>query len=118
MTASAETIDFTDHNVQFDPGGPDPSVSRLTVDFKVFRRGPTHVCGLIYTTNFWVDRLTSFARFQHFDGDFEIWQAETSASGPIGQRPTFEYLIFCYDHRDINTIRKIYNNNSGETFRI
>ena len=119
MAASAENIGFTDHNKEFDAGGPGPSVTRLTVDFTVFRVGPTHVCGLIYTTNGWVDRLTSVARFQQLNGDFELWQAKTSVSGPIAGPPAnFEYVIFCYDHRDTNTIRKIYNNNNGETFRI
>ena len=119
MAASAETIGFTDHNKVFEPGGPGPSVTRLTVFFTVFRVGPTHVCGLIYSTNFWVDRLTSVARFQGLNGNFELWQANTAVSGPTGGPPAiFEYVIFCDDHRDVNTIRKIYNNNNGETFRI
>ena len=89
------------------------------VDFDGVQSGSYDVCGLIYTTNGWVDRLTSVARFQQLNGDFELWQAKTSVSGPIAGPPAnFEYVIFCYDHRDINTIRKIYNNNNGETFRI
>ncbi len=68
MVATAERIDFVSHDVDFDPGGPGPSVSRLTVNFKVFRRGPAHVCGLIHTTDFWKTPDTQLAVFQRFEG--------------------------------------------------
>jgi hypothetical protein len=107
MVATAERIDFVSNKVDFDPGGPGPSVSRLTVSFKVFRRGPAHVSGLIYTTDFWKTPLTELAAFQRFEEDFEVWRADVSAEGPIGQGAKFEYVIFCDDHRGVTEVRKI-----------
>jgi hypothetical protein len=118
MVATAERIDFLSHDLDLDFGGPTPAVSRLTVNFRVVRAGPAHVCELIYTTNFWVTPLTDRAVFQRFEGDSEVWRAEVGASGPIGQPPHFEYVIFCDDHRGVTEVKRIYNTNNGETFRI
>lgn len=123
MTASAERINFISHNIAFVQGSPGPfpfpSRSTLTVDFAVFRRGPAHVAGLLYTVSFWASRSTAYASFQRFENDLEIWRATVTENGPDAfQRASFEYVIFCDDHRGNNEVRKIYNTNNGETFRI
>ena len=52
MTASAERIDFVSHTARnVAHAGGQSSV--LTVNFNVFRRGPAHVSGLSYTSDFW-----------------------------------------------------------------
>lgn len=124
MVATAERIDFIRHSATFGGVTPPLSASTLTVDFRVFRRGPAHVCGLIYTTDngevdhrdFWVTREVALASFKQFEGDFEVWQAVVSVGGHgmVG----FEYVIFCDDHRGEREIKKIFNTNNGETFRI
>lgn len=114
MTASAERIDFVDHVARniANQGGLS---SVLTVNFRVFRRGPAHVCGLTYTTDFWATPREAPARFMRFDGDFEVWQAIATVSG---NDASFEYVIFCYDHRDVQNVRRIYHTNFGNTFQI
>jgi hypothetical protein len=114
MAASAERIDFIGHSALniANQGGLS---SVLSVDFRVFRRGPAHVAGLFFTTNFWATRLEAGAAFQHFDGDFEVWRAQAHVAG---NNVNFEYVIFCFDHRDVQNVRAIYNTNFGETFRI
>lgn len=124
MAASAERIDFVDYSiVSFEQRrlGPSPfnSHSILVVNFGIFRRGPTHVAGLLYTTKFWAERKTVFASFKGFQGELELWRASVREEGPSAyESASFGYIIFCDDHRDINAVRKIYNTNNGETFRI
>jgi hypothetical protein len=77
--------------------------------------GPAHVAGLIYTVDFWRPPETVLAAFQRFDGDFEVWQA-TARVGFMDA--SWEYVIFCDDYRDIQNIKKVYDTNGGETFRI
>jgi hypothetical protein len=114
MAASAERIDFVGHSARniANQGGLS---SVLTVDFKVFRRGPAHVAGLVYTRDFWATPLTAIGKFQRFDGDFEVWQAQATVPS---NNAAFEYVIFCEDYRDVQNLRRIYNTNFGETFRI
>ena len=123
MVATAERIDFISHNIVFEQGSPGPipiaGRSTLTVNFRVFRRGPAHVSGLIYTTNFWIRPQTALAQFQSFEGDNELWRAIViESSNAFNQRVSFEYVIFCDDHRGNSEVEKIYNTNNGETFRI
>jgi hypothetical protein len=114
MAASAERIDFVGHSARniANVGGQS---SELTVNFRVFRRGPAHVAGLIYTSDFWITPREAIAKFQTFSGEFEVWQAKVVVGG---HNASFEYVIFCNDHRDVQNVRKIYNTNNGETFRI
>lgn len=114
MAASAERIDFVDHTAKkFTTQGGNSS--SLTVNFKVFRRGPAHVAGLTFTTDFWVTPREAIAKFQRFEGDSEVWQATASVPG---HGVTFEYIIFCYDHRDVQNVRRIYHTNFGNTFQV
>lgn len=113
MAASAQRIDFVSDSATniANQGGLS---SLLTVNFRVFSRGPSHVAGLSYTTDFWVTPREAIARFQGFAGDFEIWQAQASAAG---NGVTFEYIIFCRDNRDFQNVRQIYHTNFGNTFQ-
>lgn len=114
MVATAEFIQFDNHQATSNvtQGGES---STLVVNFRVFQRGPAHVSGLIYTVDFWRTPQTVLAAFQRFDGDFEVWQA-TARVGFTDA--SWEYVIFCDDHRDIQNIKKVYDTNGGETFRI
>lgn len=114
MSASAERIDFVDQRA-INIANQGGQSSLLTVNFRVFKRGPAHVAGLIYTRDFWATPLRTNAKFRTFDGDFEVWQAQASVSG---NNASFEYVIFCDDHRDIQNVRTIYHTNFGETFQI
>jgi hypothetical protein len=111
---SAERIDFVGHNAK-NSNNRGGASSILTVDLRIFKKGPSHVVGLTYTTDFWKTRNEQLASFQNFDGDFEVWQAKVNAPG---NNVSFEYVIFCDDYRDIQNVKKIYNTNNGETFRI
>lgn len=112
---TALRIDFVSHTAVGDvnEGGP---FSQLTVNFRVFGRGPTHVAGIMYTTDFWVTPVDTLARFQTFDGDFEVWQAQVTVPG--SDSFPFEYVIFCKDFRGDEDVPEIFNTNGGETFRI
>jgi len=114
MPATAERIDFISHLARnaIDQGGQH---SVLTVNFRVFRRGPAHVAGLTYTSDFWKTPMEALAKFQHFDGDSEVWQA-IAVVGKIDV--TFEYIIFCRDHRDIQNVKNVFHTNFGNTFQI
>jgi hypothetical protein len=111
---SAISIDFLGHSATnvANQGGQS---TRLTVDFAVRNKGPAHVAGVTYTSDFWATPHEGLARFQHFDGDREIWRAEVSVAG---LNASFEYVIFCRDYRDINNVAQVFNTNGGETFRI
>jgi hypothetical protein len=114
MAATAERIDFVSHSATngVTRGG---ETSGLEVNFSVFRRGPWHVAGLTYTTDFWVTPREAIARFIRFEGDAEVWQARASVPG---NDATFEYIIFCYDHRDVQNVKRIHHTNFGDGFQI
>ena len=81
----------------------------------MFTRGPAHVAGLRYTTDFWKTPLTAIANFQRFEGSFEFWHAEAQAPG---NNVTFEYVIFCDDYRAVQNVKSIYHTNNGEAFHL
>lgn len=112
---TALRIDFVHHTAVGDvnEGGP---FSRLTVNFRVFSRGPAHVAGITYTTDFWMTPVDALARFQAFDGGFEVWQAQVTVPG--SDSFSFEYVIFCKDFRGDEDVPEIFNTNGGETFRV
>jgi hypothetical protein len=59
------------------------------------------------------------AEFQGFEGDNELWRAIVVENGSsFNQRVSFEYVIFGDDHRGNTEVKKLYNTNNGETFRI
>jgi hypothetical protein len=112
---TAQRIDFVDHTAvgEINQGG---RFSTLTVDFRVFSQGPAHVAGITYTADFWATPVDALARFQAFDGDFEVWQARVTVPG--SESFSFEYVIFCKDFRGDDDVPEIFNTNGGETFRI
>src|SRR5262245_61847717 len=55
-------------------------VSSLRVDFQVFNNGPSHVAGLIVTTDFWKTSHVVTAAFQGFGAGFEFWRATFQAA--------------------------------------
>jgi hypothetical protein len=111
---TATNIDFLGHSARNIAGSGGES-TKLTVDFAVRNKGPAHVAGLTYTSDFWATPREGLARFQRFEGEREIWRAEVSVAG-LGA--SFEYIIFCRDHRDFDNVAQIFNTNGGETFRI
>jgi hypothetical protein len=111
---SAFSVDFLGHSAT-NLAGLGGESTRLTVNFAVRNKGPAHVAGITYTSDFWGTPREGLARFQHFDGDREIWRAEVSVPG-LGA--SYEYVIFCRDYRDIDNVAQIFNTNGGETFRI
>jgi hypothetical protein len=110
---SATSIQFISERAKntFNQGGES---TVLTVDFRVFNRGPAHVAGIIFSANFWGSRNEGLGTFQRFEGDSEVWQAVVSVPGLNAK---FEYVIFCDDFRGVDTVPRIYNTNGGETFR-
>lgn len=69
---SATSIQFISDRAQ-SHGGLGGDRTQLTVNFRVFKRGPAHVAGIIYSANFWASRNEAQASFQRFDGDSEVW---------------------------------------------
>jgi hypothetical protein len=110
---SARSIQFISDRAKntFDQGG---ERTALTVDFRVFKRGPAHVAGIIFSPDFWGSRNEALATFQRFEGDFEVWKAVVSVRGLNAK---IEYVIFCDDFRGIDTVPRLYHTNGGETFR-
>jgi len=87
--------------------------SQLTVFFHVFRRGFAHVAGIILSTNGWGSRQEVPARFDHFEGDIEVWKTTFSVGGTGA---TFAFVCWCEDYADIDNIRKIWNTNGGNQY--
>lgn len=105
---------FQIKNVTFTPNAPAPGVASLTVDFQVFDNGPSHVAGLVVTTDFWGSSHVVPAVFQRFGAGFEFWRAEFETSGPP---VSFEFVIFCDDFGGDETVPRIWNTNGGTRFR-
>jgi hypothetical protein len=78
---SATSIQFISDRAKntFDQGG---ERTALTVDFRVFKRGPAHVAGIIFSPDFWGSRNEALATFQRFEGDFEVWKTVVSGARP------------------------------------
>jgi len=114
MAATAQFIEFDNHEA-INIASAGGFSTKLVTNFRVFSRGPAHVAGLIFTTNFWVTTGIATAKFQFFSGNFEVWQAIAVVPG---NNVTFEYVIFCDDHRDNQNVKKIFHSNCGNTFQI
>jgi hypothetical protein len=104
---------ITDINFFADPVAP--GVVSLTVNFRIFNNGPSHVAGLIVTTDFWVTSNIAPAAFQGFGAGFEFWRADfqVSANPPL----TFEFVIFCDDFGGVDFVPRIWNTNGGNRFQ-
>jgi hypothetical protein len=89
--------------------------SELTVWFHVFQRGFAHVAGIVVSTNGWATRQEIGARFDHFEGNVEVWTAGFSVPGLAG---TFAFVCWCEDFADIDNVRKVWNTNGGNQYWI
>ena len=87
----------------------------LQVRFRIQSNGPSHVAGLIVTTDFWATSHVAPAIFQGAGPGFELWKAEFTAAGPP---TTFEFVIFCDDFGGQNIVPRIWNTNGGHRFQV
>jgi hypothetical protein len=92
-----------------------PGVVALSVNFQIFNNGPSHVAGLIVTTDFWITSHIAPAVFQGFGAGFEFWRADFSV--PSGPPVTFEFVIFGDDFGGDNFVPRIWNTNGGNRFQ-
>jgi hypothetical protein len=105
---------FSITGVTFSADPVAPGIVELSVNFQIFNNGPSHVAGLIVTTDFWVTSRIAPAVFQGFGGGFEFWRAGFSAPGaPV----TFEFVIFCDDFGGDTFVPRIWNTNGGNRFQ-
>jgi hypothetical protein len=105
---------FSIANVTFNADPVEPGIVDLTVNFQVFNNGPSHVAGLIVTTDFWITSVIAPARFQGFGAGFEFWQGNFSTEGPP---VNFEFVIFCDDFGGDDIVPRIWNTNGGNRFQ-
>ena len=65
---------FSITNVTFSADPVAPGLISLSVDFQIFNNGPSHVAGLVVTTDFWRTSQIAPAAFQGF-GAGSVWRA-------------------------------------------
>jgi hypothetical protein len=106
---------FSITDVAFSANPVAPGIVELSVNFRVFNNGPSHVAGLIVTTDFWVTSRIAPAAFQGFGAGFEFWRADFSAPG--GSPVNFEFVIFCDDFGGDNFVPRVWNTNGGNRFQ-
>ena len=106
---------FSITDVSFSADPVAPGVVALTVDFRIFNNGPSHVAGLVVTTDFWITSQVAPAAFQGFGPGFEFWRSgfQVAASPPV----TFEFVIFCDDFGGVDFVPGIWNTNGGNRFQ-
>lgn len=104
-------ISITDVSFNADPVAP--GEVNLSVDFQIHNNGPSHVSGLVVTTDFWVTSRIVPAVFQHFGQGFEFWHVDVSAPGPPVK---FEFVIFCDDFGGVNEVPRIWDTNGGNRY--
>ena len=105
---------FSITDVSFNADPVAPNVVVLEVDFRIHNSGPSHVAGLMVTTDFWVTSQVAGARFQGFGAGFEFWKATFQTQGPP---VSFEFVIFCDDFGGVDFVPRIWNTNGGNRFR-
>jgi hypothetical protein len=105
---------FSITNVSFNADPVAPDIVDLVVNFQIFNNGPSHVAGLVVTTDFWITSQIAPAAFQGFGAGFEFWQAVFQTPGPP---VTYEFVIFCDDFGGIDAVPRIWNTNGGNRFR-
>jgi len=92
---------FSITNVSFSADPVAPNVVDLVVDFQIHNNGPSHVAGLIVTTDFWITSHIAPAAFQSFGTGFKIWRSVFQTPGPP---VTYEFVIFYDDFGGIDTV--------------
>jgi|ERR1700738_352194 hypothetical protein len=106
---------FSIADVTFSADPVAPGIVELTVNFQIFNNGPSHVAGLVVTTDFWRTSQIAPAAFQGFGAGFEFWRAGFSAPG---SSVAFEFVIFCDDFGGDNFVPRIWNTNGGNRFQV
>ncbi|MBN1170678.1 MAG: hypothetical protein JXA67_00720, partial [Micromonosporaceae bacterium] len=123
MTASVKAIEAVRHECtkgwdETPTAGRHP-YTELMVEFEVKDPGPAHVCGIHYTTDMWKTREVAYAECVLLDGPngpggVEKWAAHVNLEF---QADLLEFAVFCYDYRDGDHVREIFDNNHGELYR-
>jgi hypothetical protein len=72
MTATAVAITGVSFDAQNEAGAGGEH-SLLTVRFHVAQRGYAHVAGIVVSTNGWATRSEVTGRWDHNEGDTEVW---------------------------------------------
>jgi hypothetical protein len=106
---------FSITGVTFSANHLAPGLIGLSVNFQIFNNGPSHVAGLVVTTDFWGTSQIAPAAFQGFGAGFEFWRANFSVSGVSSA--TFEFVIFCDDFGGEDFVPRIWNTNGGNRFQ-
>jgi hypothetical protein len=106
---------FSISSVSFSANPVAPNVVDLIVNFHISNNGPSHVAGLVVTTDFWVTSHVAPAAFQGFGAGFEAWRAVFQTSGPP---VAFEFVIFCDDYGGDNSVPRIWNTNGGNRYQV
>jgi hypothetical protein len=86
----------------------------LVVDFEIFNNGPSHVAGLVVTTDFWITSHVAPAAFQGFGAGSESWRVVFQTAGPP---VAYEFVIFCDDFGGVDSVPRIWNTNGGSRFQ-
>jgi hypothetical protein len=105
---------FSITNVTFSADPVAPGLISLSVNFQIFNNGPSHVAGLVVTTDFWRTSQIAPAAFQGFGAGFEFWRADFQVPGSSA---TFEFVIFCDDFGGVDFVPRIWNTNGGNRFQ-
>jgi hypothetical protein len=105
---------FSITGVSFNAEVVEDEGARLNVDFEVHDTGPSHVAGLVVTTDFWTTSQVVLAAYQRTTDGFEVWHADflADASG------TFEFVIFCDDYGGENEVPRIWDTNGGRRYQV
>jgi glucoamylase len=124
MTASAHAIEAVKHTCikgwSATTTGTYRPVTSLVVEFDVADPGPAHSCGIYYTKDFWKTQETAYAECIRVDGSYtrggkEKWIANLEL--PSHGVDSIEYGVFCFDHREPQQVKRIYENRGGELYR-
>jgi len=105
---------FSITNVSFGANPVAPGSVALTVDFQIHNNGPSHVAGVVFTTDFWKTSGVAPATFQGFGDGFEFWHVDSGSAGPP---VTFEFVIFCDDFGGNQDVPRIWDTNEGNRYQ-
>ena len=108
---SISAVSFDAKNIANEGG----ESSQLTVWFHVYQRGFAHVAGIVVSLDGWATRQEVTARWDHFEGDTEVWTLTYNVPNNGRQ---FAFVCWCEDYADIDNVRKIWNTNSGNQFLV
>ena len=104
---------FSITSVNFNAELVEDGGTRLNVDFEVHDTGPSHVAGLVVTTDFWRTSQVVPAAYQRTIDGFEVWHADFLADTSV----TFEFVIFCDDYGGDKEVPRIWDTNGGRRYQ-